>query len=133
VPESFAAPSIFAFLQDISQNNRGPGRKLLQQDLARWLTGPGSDKGYKRNNSLRRCNLSLNSFRQRREVTNTFERKVLSLDLWQQTAKKIMGPSRQVWITTKRHFHPHRWRGQRSFLEKLIELNSYFRLCPCAA
>jgi len=53
--------------------------------------------------------------------------------MWQQTAKKIMGPSREVWITTKQHFHPHRWRGQRSFLEKLIELNSYLCPCPCAA
>src|SRR5215469_15613664 len=112
---------------------RGPGRKLLRRGLTRWLTGPGSDKGYKGNDSLRRGHLSLNSFTQRREVTNTFERKILSLDLWQQTAKKIVGPSRKVWITTEQHFHPHRWRGQRGFLEKLIELNSYLCLCPCAA
>ena len=111
----------------------GPGRKLLPRGHAPWHTGPGSDKGYKGNNSLRGCNLSLNSFRQRREITNMFERKILLLDVWQQTAKKIMGPSREVWITTKQHFHPHRWRGQRSFLEKLIELNSYLCLRPCAA
>jgi hypothetical protein len=56
----------------------------------------------------------------------------VSLNLWPQTAEKIVNPQGEVRGGTKQHIHSHGWRRQRGFLEVLVESDAYFWICSSA-
>ncbi len=93
---------------------------------------PSTDKGHKRDNSLRCRNLGLQSFRKRSEVTKWFERKILLLDLWPQTTEKFVGPPGKVWIATKQYLHVHNRSRQPSLQKDSMKVQPYLRVCPGA-
>lgn len=103
-----------------------------QRNLIYLLAGPGTDEGNKRDNSLRCRNLGLKSCRQRGEVSERFEREILLLNLWPQTAEKVVGPSCKVWITTKQDFHSHGRSGQPSVQKYSMKVESYLCVRPRA-
>ncbi len=62
-------------------------------------------------------------------MTERFEGDVMLLNLWPQTAEKIVDLQYEVWRTTQKYFHSHGGRRQAGLLKVPVESDSYFWIC----